>query len=163
MMRSSNTDMWSCRKTLWSWCPKRIWWQKPNGDQLEYSNHAAGYIIWYISRSRIFCYFGVPKRRSKPIQRHLTHSLLTQTHTHIHMHTIHLIYTYKHTWKRRSSWRDSAAAAATAQKVVAAQLLQRLRWRQQQQQKPTHTHTHSYTYFAFLYNIHALTHTYKPL
>lgn len=76
-------DMWSYPKNWSSWYPKRIWWRKRSGDQLACSSRADGYIIWYISQSRIFCYFDVPRRRSR------RSNAIVCTHTHSLLHSIH--------------------------------------------------------------------------
>lgn len=48
-----------CQKIWWAWFLNHIWCPRRNGDQLVFSNHVDGCIIWYIVRSRISYYFDV--------------------------------------------------------------------------------------------------------
>lgn len=141
-------DMWSYPKNWSNWYPKRIWWRKRSGDQLACSSRADGYIIWYISQSRIFCYFDVPRRRSRRSNAIVcthTHSLLhSHTHTHQHAAYIHISVQIQLTY--------GAAATATAQLVVAAQLLGR--------RLLNKTHAHSYTLTSAM--LYVVLNTYFP-
>lgn len=132
-------DMWSYPKNLSNWYPKRIWWRKRNGDQLVCSSRADGYIIWYISRSRIFCYFDVPRRRSSRFNAIL--------HTHINIYTYISTHpptsTYMHTYTlafRYSGFTRGTAASATVQLVVAPATYS--------QNSHAHANTHTYLRYA---------------
>lgn len=144
-------DMWSYPKNWSNWYPKRIWWRKRSGDQLACSSRADGYIIWYISQSRIFCYFDVPRRRS----RRSNAIVCTHSHSLLHSHT-HTLYQHQHTAYIHISGQIQltygAAATATAQLVVAAQLLGR--------RLLNKTHAHSYTLTSAM--LYVVLNTYCP-
>lgn len=147
-------DMWSYPKNLSNWYPKRIWWRKRNGDQSVCSSRAVGYIIWYISRSRIFCYFDVPRRRSSRFNAILHTHTLTLTHIRsAHLPTSTCMHTHTHI-SVQIQLIYGAAASATAQLVVAAAAYS--------QKSHTHTHTHlpplCYAYIASQQQQQALPH-----
>lgn len=97
------TDMWFCQRKWWKWYPRRIWWRRPSGGPLECNSRAAGYTTWSISRSPIFCYFGVPRRRTRGGSR--------SSRSRISTGGSNFWYTYLHKFAHRNAHPAAATAA----------------------------------------------------